>query len=502
MISKEIKFLLTHSSIYGVGTMVSQLVAFLMLPVYTRYLTPKDYGVLELIDITTTIIGIVVTIGIARALSRFYYEFSEIREQNRVVSTTYLTYLTIGAISILLLFPLTGLFARTILDSAVYSYYFQISLINLLLGGAIDIGLMYLRIIKKPFVYISITITRLIMLFSLNIVFIAFLEKGVLGILYSTLITRIVISGLMTVSILSKTNLRFSLKLSKEMLTFSLPLIPATLANQLINQSDKYFVRYFFTIADTGIYSLARKLGNSIHLLITMPFMMVFMPRRFEIMNQPDAKHIYASVFKYYCAVTIFIGLCISILIPEILVIMTTPEFYAAGKYVPLIALSMIIYSFHYHFEFGILWSKKTKYYAYINAGTAVLNVFTNLILIPLYGLWGGVWSSMIVLSVQSLCTYLVSQKLYPINYEFKNITGLFLIAFCFYFASLLISTHSLLVNTGIKALMLLAFPFMAIYCRIFSEREIAKLREILNRTALQYVYLKRPLQLVSALIK
>jgi O-antigen/teichoic acid export membrane protein len=371
-----------------------------------------------------------------------------------------------------------------------------------LLGGIIDLGLMYLRIIKKPFIYISITITRLIMLFSLNIVFIVFLERGVIGILYSTLISRIIFSALMTVPILLKTNLRFSLKLSKDMLKFSLPLIPATLANNLINQSDKYFVRYFFTIADTGIYSLARKLGNAIHLLLTMPFMMVFMPRRFEIVHNPHAKDIYARVFKYYCAVTIFVGLCISMLIPEILLIMTTPEFYAAGKYVPLIVLSMIIYGFLYHFEFGILWSKKTKYYAYINAGTAVLNIITNIILIPLYGLWGGVWSSMIVLSVQSLSTYLVSQRLYPIDYEFKNITKIFLIALGLYFLSLFVATHSLILNSVIKGGMLLAFPVAIICFRVLSSAELQKLHAILNRAALQYVVLKRPIQLVSALIK
>ena len=502
MISKEIKFLLTHSSIYGVGTIVSQLVAFIMLPVYTRFLTPKDYGILELINITTGIIGIVVTIGIARALSRYYYEFETQREQNKVVSTTYITYSSIALCCILLLLSLTDFFAAIILDSKQYSYFFKINFINLALGGLIDIGLMYLRITKKPFVYISITITRLIMLLSLNILFIVFLKKGVLGIFYSTLITRIVFSIIITVAILIRTNLRFSLSLSFDMLKFSLPLIPATLANTMINQSDKYFVRYFFTIADTGIYSLARKLGNTVHLLLTMPFMMTYMPRRFEIMNKPDAQHIYAKVFKYYCAVTVFVGLAISVLIPEILVIMTTPEFYAAGKYVPLIVLSMIIFGFKYHFEFGILWSKKTKYYAYINIVTAVINLYLNFILIPLYGLWGGVWSSLIVLTIHSFALYFVSQRLYPINYEFNSICKLFLMAFCLYYISLFVKVDSLLLNSAIKFVLVFLFPVLCISLRIFSQQELRGLKNILNTLAEKYIFLKKPLGIVNNLIK
>jgi O-antigen/teichoic acid export membrane protein len=502
MISKEIKFLLTHSSIYGIGTIVSQLVAFLMLPVYTRYLTPKDYGVLELINITTSILGIVITIGIARALSRYYYEYDNIQEQNKVVSTTYLTYSIIALSCVLLLLTLTGFFATLILDSSIYAHYFKINFINLALGGLIDIGLMYLRITKKPVIYVSITITRLILLLSLNILFIVFLKKGVLGIFYSTLITRVIFAAAMTAAILLKTKLRFSLSLSIDMLKFSLPLIPATLANTLINQSDKYFVRYFFTIADTGIYSLARKLGNTIHLLLTMPFMMTYMPRRFEIMNKPDAQQIYSRVFKYYCAITIFAGLGISMLVPEILTIMATPQFYAAGKYVPLIVLSMIIFGFKYHFEFGILWSKKTKYYAYINIITAILNLITNIILIPRYGLWGGVWSSMIVLTIHSFSIYFVSQRLYPIQFDFKNIFKLFLIAFIFYYVSQYVSTDHLILNTMIKSMLFIIFPIAVISAAVFSTQELNGLKNILNQAAIKYIFLKTPVRFVNSLIK
>ena len=84
MITNEIRFLLTHSSIYGLGTVVSRLVAFILLPLYTRYLTPTDYGVLETIDISSGIIGIVVTVGIARSLSRFYYEFDDEKKETEL----------------------------------------------------------------------------------------------------------------------------------------------------------------------------------------------------------------------------------------------------------------------------------------------------------------------------------------------------------------------------------------------------------------------------------
>ena len=154
MISKEIKFLLTHSSIYGLGTVVSQLVAFLLLPVYTRYLTPTDYGVLETIGVSSGIIGLVVTVGIARALSRFYYESEKETERNKVVSTTYITYSAIACLALPLLFLLSDPLATVLFKSGHYGFFFIISFTSLILGGLVDIGIMYLRLIKKPFVFI------------------------------------------------------------------------------------------------------------------------------------------------------------------------------------------------------------------------------------------------------------------------------------------------------------------------------------------------------------
>ena len=502
MISKEIKFLLTHSSIYGLGTVVSQAVAFLLLPLYTRYLTPQDYGILELINITSSILGIIATIGIIRALSRFYYEQDNPEYQNRVVSTTYITYFLIASSFISLILPLTGYFADIILDSEKYSYYFKINFITLALGGLVDTGLMYLRIKKRPFIFISITISRLIMLISLNILFIVYLKLGVLGILYSSLITKIFFSIIITIPILCKTKIRFSFNLSKQLLKFSIPLIPASFANILVNQSDRYFIRFFLSISETGIYSLAQKLGSSIHLLLTMPFITAYMPRRFELMNKPDAKLIYNKVFKYSMSLMIFVGLAISILIPEILVLMTTPEFYAAGKYVPLIILSMIIFSCRYHFEFGILWSKKTKYYAYINIGTAIINLTLNMLLIPRFGLWGAVYTSLTVISIHSICLLIISNRFYQIDYEFYSIFKMFLVAFTLFYFSHFIETDSLMLDTTIKSLLVCIFPLGLILAKVFSQEELNKLKQILDQISLKYIFLKKPFHYVKIFIK
>ena len=479
---KELKFLLTHSSIYGLGTIIAQAVAFFMLPLYTRYLTPQDYGVLELIDTTNMLIGIVMTLGIARGMSRFYYEKEEIKYKNCVVSTTYII---VGGLSLLLL-PLllfsSGALSEIIFSSETYAQYFMISFISLFFGTGLDIGLIYLRLEKKSLYFITLSITRLIVLVSLNIFFIVFLQMGVLGILLSTLITRIAYTSVVTGAILWRTRLSFSRQIAENLIKFSLPLIPSNFANTCIKQSDKYFVLYFFTIADAGIYSLTLKLGNVMHLLLTIPFIMSYVPRRFEIMKQDGANQVYKQVYTYYSFLFIFLGLTLSVFVPEILKIMITEKFYEAGRYIPLVVLSMFLLGSQYHFDFGILYSKKTKYLAYINIIIAVLHLLLNYILISKYGIWGAIWASTIILGGQALMYLYVSNRFFKIDYELLRVMKFLVVALFYYFFLKCINFQVIYINILLKILLLSTFPFISILLRIISGEEVEMIKKIYNK--------------------
>jgi O-antigen/teichoic acid export membrane protein len=431
------------------------------------------------IDVSVGIIGLVVTIGIARSLSRFYYESEEQTERNKVLSTAYVTYAVIACLSLPFLLWVSNPLGRVLLGFGNYGRLFMISFISLVLGGMIDIGMMYLRLIKKPTIFITITVTRLFLLIAFNVFFIVHLQWGVLAIFVSSLIANILFAAAMTTLILIKTKVHFSLHTSVEMLWYGLPIIPSSLGSTAVKQSDKYFVLYFMSVADMGIYSLALKFGNAVHNLLTIPFNMAYIPRRFEIMNRTDAKEIYSKIFTYYIFTVGYIGLALSLLIPEILQVMVTSEFFRAGKIVPLVVLSMVIFGCQYHFDFGILHSKKTKYLAYINVGCSAVQVGLNFLLIKNYGMWGAVWSSTISLGLQTFLLYLVSDRLYRISYEFGRIGRYMLVACLFYGISTQLHAGIILGDIGIKLLLLILFPVATVKLKIISEEEVTKLKEI-----------------------
>lgn len=479
MISQEIKFLLTHSGVYGLGTVVSQIVAFLLLPLYTRYLTPSDYGVMATIEVSVGIIGLVVTIGITRSLARFYYESERQAEGNKVLSTAYITYAAVACLSLPFLLWISGPLGRMLLAGEDFGSLFKISFVSLVLDGVINIGMMYLRLIKKPIIFITITVTRLLLLIALNFLFIVHFHWGVLAIFVSSLIVHILFASVMTGLILFKIRVNFSLRISLELLKYGLPMIPSSMGSTAVKQSDKYFVLYFMSVADMGIYSLALKFGNAVHNLLTIPFNMAYIPRRFEIMNRTDAKEIYSKIFTYYFFTVGYVGLALSLLIPEILRVMVTPEFYSAGKIVPLVIFSMIIFGCQYHFDFGILQSKKTKYLAYINVVCSAVQIGLNFIMIRNYGMWGAVGSSIVSLGLQTFLLYVVSDKFYRISYEFGRISAYFGVACLFYGISTQLHAGIIWGDIGIKLMLLILFPIAAIKFRIIRQEEVTKIKEI-----------------------
>jgi O-antigen/teichoic acid export membrane protein len=174
-----------------------------------------------------------------------------------------------------------------------------------------------------------------------------------------------------------------------------------------------------------------------------------------------------------------YVGLIIAVFVPEILRLMVTPKFYAAGEIIPLVVLSMIIFGCHFHFNFGILESKKTKYLAYTNVGSAVLQIGLNYFLIKEYGLKGGVLSAIVVLAIQAAMLYGISQKLYPIHYELKRVLGYLGMGILFYEISAHVLSGAVLIDVAIKVGLILSFPIIVTLLGFVSEEERKALGQI-----------------------
>lgn len=477
-VGKETKTIVKHTSIYGLGGIIGQFIGFFMLPVYTRYLSPGDYGILELLSITTGIIGIIIAAGITQAVFRFYYEYDDQRERNEVISTGVLTFSVFALVALSLLSLASVQFSSLILGSRKYSMYFVVSFATVWFSTLIRMGMDYLRIREWSTIYLVVSMVNLVVSLSLNIYFVVFAEQGVMGILLSGLISSILFAILLVVPLLAKVGLRFSLAKCRALLEFGAPLIVSDVGRSIANRSDRYFIRAFGTLDATGIYSLGYKFGTIVHSFVTSPFLQIWFPRRMASYKDKDSEQMFSQIFTYFLFVLTFVSLGVSVLIKDVIRIVTTPAFYEAHRIVPLIVFAYIIFSFYYHFSIPLFVNKKSRQIAGIDAVTSVVNLVLNYFLIKRYLLWGAVAATILTFLVRVTLTYVAGVRIHLIKLETTRIAQLFLCAGLMYWLSGMIDFGTPWLNIPCKTLFVFLYAVVLQATGFLHDDEVSALRE------------------------
>lgn len=486
MFSQLIRFS-KHSIIYGLGVAVSQVVGFFLIPVYTRYLTPNDYGTLEIFTATSSVLSVILTMGLTTALFRSYFFHDDAEKKKQVVSTAFLFLTVTSGLLTLLLIGLAGSFSSLLFGSAEYTFYFRIIFLTVFCNTGVAIGLSVFRAREEPIRYSLVTVSQVVISIILNIVFVVVLHKGVLGILEAGLIAAALIYLSLMITLIRRAGFSFSRDELKRMLDFGLPLVPANLSSWILTLADRYFLQFLSTTHELGLYSLGYRFGLVINGLLVQPFQTAWMPFMFLIAKEKKAKETYSRILTYFFLVAMFAALALSVLSKEALAIMATPAFRDAYKVIPLVALSYVMYGCCYVFMVGINLQAKTKYIALLFGAAAVLNLALNYILIPHYGMMGAAGATLISYMALAISTFLVSQKLYVVNYEWGRVLKIFIAAGVIFAGSFFIHYDSRIVTGVFKLLTLVAYPILLYLLRFYHPEEIQKVREMV-RTSPEYV--------------
>lgn len=486
----EIKKLTKHTGIYGMGNILGKMVGFFMIPFYTHYLTPADYGTLELLDLSLALIGLVLTMWMNASIIRHYYDYDEPKDRNQVVSTILLLAFGIGVIvaaaGIHWSRPLSSLILKT---PDLGSYIVLISL-SFLVTCLNVVSWSYLRARQRSGFVVSCDLVNLVLTLSLNIYFIAFRHTGVVGVLYSSLISNSLIAAAMTVNTIREVSLSFSLNKLRAIVVFGAPLILTSIAAFTVNFSDRFFLRHFSTISIVGIYALGYKFGFMLSFLVVQPFDMIWSARMYEIAKQENGGHVFSRIFEYYTVVLVTAALGLSVIIKEVIVVVSAADFHSAYKVVPIVALAYVFQGWNRFFLTGTYIAKKTIYLAGIGAMSAAINIGLNFVLISRFGMMGAAWSTAFSFFAMAALSYMVSQKVYSIPYVFGRVAALLGLAAVFYLGSIMIPISSIVLAVLVKVVLVLLFPVGLFLVGFFNKDEKDKAKELafglLNRYRLR----------------
>lgn len=412
-----------HTLIYGFGNIASRIVSFLLLPLFVRYLTPADYGILQICNVFHNILLIILQMGLTSALFKVYYQEEDVFERKVILSSTIFFNVLSSMIIVVILYLLRSVIAPFAVGEEQSEILFTLVLGSVFFQVIITLGMSILRAEEKSAHFALFTVARVALYAGLNILFIAFLKRGYLGAMESTLLSMAAGFLLFIPLFLKRFVFVIRLHYIKELLQLGIPLAIGGLAVWVLNFTDRYMLMYLLpegeAMIQVGVYSLGAKFALMIKFFLVAPFTLSWGALMFAYQNDPKAGLIYARVLNIFTFVGGIVFLLISLYGREVIAIMSTdPDYLQAYKVIPLLAFSNLLYGMYMVFSVGITLAKKTYYVTITNFAAALSNVLLNYVLITKMGMMGAVIASAVSFLLMTFLLYLFAQRFYHIPYQ------------------------------------------------------------------------------------
>ena len=386
---KRFKKLFSDTAVLGLGTFGSKLLVFLLMPFYTTWLSTSEFGVAELITSTANLLIPLACVGIANGIFRFA---AERESDQRAVFSTSVALLAIGSGIFLALSPILLLF-----DYFAASVWLIV--LYVLSANLQSVAAQYVRACDRTRLFSLQGIVNTILTVALNILFLVGFDMGVTGYVLSVIVGNLLTTAFLVVA--AKLWRVFSLRavdrrLMKELLVFSLPMVPTTVCWLITDLSDRYMVTYFCGEAVNGVYSAAYKLPTVIN-LVSGIFMQAWQFSAVAQSSDDEAcKRFYSDVFRGFLSV-IFIGAAGLILFSrELTAILLNSAYADAARYMPTLISAAAIEAVVAFLATVYMVRKKTMHSFLTAMLGALLNVLLNLCLIPVWGALGAAIATLI----------------------------------------------------------------------------------------------------------
>ncbi|NOU58420.1 lipopolysaccharide biosynthesis protein [Marinifilum caeruleilacunae] len=349
---------------YGVVGVMAKFVGFITIPIYARFLSQADFGILEIISILMAFLPFFTTLQLESSFLRLYFEKDSPKEQGKLFSSGFwlLVPCSILLTLVMLVFnqPLSAVFFK----SSSYYLIFIIATSELLFKNVLGYCTIIYRVEFNRKAYTSFYISYVILNAIAGIFFIVVLDKGLQGLLLSRLIVTIIFSLIALYNARAYIRWFYSWKIAKEMLQYGIPLIPSVIAKWAQKYLPGIVIFFIFSIQQMGIFAMATKVVLPLFLL-TQSLKLAWHPYSFENYQKSDSKTIFNDFYNVYSLIGSLIVIVLLFFGKEVLVLFASEKFIESQELVGVIAMTYILGGMSDLLSAGILIKKKNIILSY-----------------------------------------------------------------------------------------------------------------------------------------
>lgn len=404
------KDLAKNTAIVSIGKICTQLITFLLLPVYTAVLSNEEYGVVDLLNTLTSLLLPIVTLQIEQGIFRYLIDCRENNEKQIKLITTIIRFMIIQSIVCIVIFLCVSPF--------IHNEYKYFLMANLLMGIFSSLLLQICRGLGDNATYAIGSFITGAFTVVLNVIFIVAFRWGAYGMLGATAISNFICA----VYIFLKRKIykyikpkQFDKTILKEIIKYSVPLIPNMISWWIVSASDRTIISAVIGIAQNGIYSAANKFSGVFTTLYSV-FNLTWTESASININSEDRDEFFSKILDF--VIRFFGCLCLGTIavMPFVFNILINEKFAEAYYQIPILILGSV-FNILVSFVGSIYVAKKlTKEIAKTSVISAVINIFVNIVLIKSIGLYAASISTVIAYALMFIYRWIDVKKYVKFN--------------------------------------------------------------------------------------
>ncbi|MDP2561327.1 lipopolysaccharide biosynthesis protein [Psychrobium sp. 1_MG-2023] len=448
-----------HTMIYGVSIALMKSISLIMLPIVAHYLTPSQFGQLELLTSIGVVFSILVGLGLESTLFRFAGSESNEVKKKRIAGGVLTLTLISGALAALagwLIAPI----ALAQFGLPVSALQLRLVLLVIAFEGAIAIPLAWLRMREQVTTFFMLTCTRTLLQ---ALLIIAFLRLGLAvdGVLLACFLAAFIQGAYLTYVMFKETGLRWIGAQSYVFIRYSIPIVGSGLIAFSLAGLDRWLLADFGSLTDVAIYGVAAKFALATVLLV-QPFGMWWLPKRFTLLQEHGGQERIALYTSMGIVFVLVVAVVVTFIAPLLIQWLLPKEYYSAIEYIAFLVLAMAFKEISELVNIGCFVGETTRCQFLISLVTAIIGVVSMWLWIPTYGIWGVVIGLNCAYFTQVLLFFLLSQYYLPLPYAMTKIISIALLCLVIVYSLQLITIN--LFSVVITSLLMLVAIAVSIY--------------------------------------
>ena len=442
---------------YFLGTVLLKIGGVVLLPIFTRYLDPGEYGTLELLNRATDILLLCLFLnGFCLAAISFYNQARNEEHRQRVVGSVLVCgSIFIGVIGLAALI-LAGPIA--ILIGVGNTQLVRLAFLAALGDAFFTLCLALIQARVEPIRFVAFSVAHLLLRVTWILVLVCVLGWGVPGILLASLVASTTLGLVLLTRELKLSGLHLDRETASGMAMFALPFLPGGICGFLLGTGDQLLLVKYASTSEIGLYALGYKLAVLVSAFTLEPLMKVWGARMHGLRGEPDAPRVFGELFTRFSVVYSFAGLGLGLFGPEIIAFLARPQYVGAVVFIPPVVLAYFFMSGSDLMDAAFYVQRRTQLKLWISLLSAAIMLALYLVLIPPFKGLGAAYATLGGFIARMCLTYLVSQRLFAVAYEWDRVATVLLAAVgCWSLGQL--AAGPLWLTTPAKTVILFLFP-------------------------------------------